>query len=126
MSIELLNTDNAPAAVGPYSQAAKVGNLLFISGQIPLVPETGELITDDIKNATRRSLDNLKAILENAGSSLDKVIKATIFVTNIDDFGAVNEVYSEYFANHKPARSFIQVAGLPKGATVEIELIALV
>lgn len=126
MSIELLNTDNAPAAVGPYSQAAKVGNLLFTSGQIPLVPETGELITDDIEKATRRSLDNLKAVLENAGSSFDKVIKATIFITDMNDFGKINEVYGEYFANHKPARSCVQVAALPKGATVEIELIALV
>lgn len=123
--VKTLHTDKAPAAVGPYSQATEVNGFIFTSGQLPLVPETGELITDDIKKATARSLDNIKAILEEVGSSLDKVVKVNIFLDDINDFAAVNEVYSEYFKNHKPARSCVEVAKLPKGGLLEIEAIAV-
>lgn len=124
MSIKLTHTDKAPAAIGPYSQAAIVGNIIFTSGQIPLVPETGELVTDDIKKATRQSLENVKTILETSGSSLNKIAKVNIFISDMENFAAVNEVYSEYFNEHKPARSCVEVARLPKDSLVEIEAIA--
>lgn len=117
------HTDKAPAAVGPYVQAIGTEEFVFTSGQIPLNPETGELVTE-ISAAARQSLNNIKAILEEAGSSLDKVIKCTVFLADINDFAAVNEVYKEFFNDHKPARSAIQVAALPLGAAVEIEAIA--
>ena len=123
--VKTLHTDKAPAAVGPYSQATEVNGFIFTSGQLPLVPETGELISDDIKKATARSLDNIKAILEEAGSSLDKVLKVNIFLDDVNDFAAVNEVYAEYFTEHKPARSCVEVANLPKKALIEIEAIAV-
>ncbi len=123
MSLKLLATEKAPAAVGPYSQGVQVGNLVFTSGQLPLVPGTGELISD-IEKATRQSLDNVKAILEAAGTSLEKVIKVTIFVADINDFAKINEIYAEYFSNHKPARSLVEVSNLPKGGVIEIEAIA--
>ena len=117
------HTDKAPAAVGPYVQAIGTEEFVFTSGQIPLNPETGELVTE-ISAAARQSLNNIKAILEEAGSSLDKVIKCTVFLADINDFAAVNEVYKEFFDEHKPARSAIQVAALPLGAPLEIEAIA--
>lgn len=117
------HTDKAPAAVGPYVQAIGTEEFVFTSGQIPLNPETGELVTE-ISAAARQSLNNIKAILEEAGSSIDKVIKCTVFLADINDFAAVNEVYKEFFSDHKPARSAIQVAALPLGASVEIEAIA--
>ncbi|MFO3717924.1 RidA family protein [Anaerococcus sp. ENR1011] len=117
------HTDKAPAAVGPYVQAIGTEEFVFTSGQIPLNPETGELVTE-ISAAARQSLNNIKAILEEAGSSIDKVIKCTVFLADINDFAAVNEVYKEFFNDHKPARSAIQVAALPLGASVEIEAIA--
>ena len=120
-----ISTVNAPAAVGPYSQAIKVGDLIFTSGQLALDPATGELVNDEIEKATRRSLDNVKAILDDAGSSLEKVVKATIFLSDMGNFGKVNEVYAEYFSDHKPARSCIEVAKLPKDALIEIEVVAL-
>lgn len=123
MSLKLVATEKAPAAVGPYSQGVQVGNLVFTSGQLPLVPGTGELISD-IEKATRQSLDNVKAILEAAGTSLEKVIKVTIFVADINDFAKINEIYAEYFSNHKPARSLVEVSNLPKGGVIEIEAIA--
>lgn len=123
MSLKLVATEKAPAAVGPYSQGVQVGNLVFTSGQIPLVPETGELISD-IEKATRQSLDNVKAILEEAGTSLEKVVKVNIFVADINDFGKINEIYAEYFSNHKPARSLVEVSNIPKGGVIEIEAIA--
>jgi len=122
----IVSTPKAPGAVGPYSQAVKVGNFLFTSGQIPLDPATGELVTGDVKKATERSLENLKAVLEEAGSSFDKVVKTTVFIADMNDFAAVNEVYAKYFTKDMPARSCVQVARLPKDALVEIELIALV
>ena len=119
----IVYTDNAPQAIGPYVQAQIIGDLVFTSGQIPLVPATGELITE-IKAATKQSLENVKAILEEAGSSLDKVVKTVVFIKNMDDFALVNEVYGEYFVNNKPARSCVEVARLPKDALIEIEAIA--
>jgi len=124
MEKQIISTTNAPGAVGPYSQGVKVGNLVFTSGQIPLDPANGELVGGDVKKATERSLENVKAILEAAGTSLDKVIKTTVFVKNMSDFAAVNEVYAKYFQKDMPARSCVQVV-LPKDALVEIEVIAL-
>lgn len=123
MEKKIVYTDNAPQAIGPYVQAQIIGDLVFTSGQIPLVPATGELITE-IKAATKQSLENVKAILEEAGSSLDKVVKTVVFIKNMDDFALVNEVYGEYFVNNKPARSCVEVARLPKDALIEIEAIA--
>ena len=120
-----INTNDAPKAVGAYVQGIATDSLVFTSGQLPLVPETGELISDDIKKATARSLDNIKTILEEAGSSMEKVVKVNIFLDDVNDFGAVNEVYAEYFTNHKPARSCVEVAKLPKGGLLEIEAIAV-
>ena len=124
MSIEFIKTDKAPAAVGPYSQAIEVDGFIFTSGQLPIDPETGELVQGDIKEATKRSLDNVVAILEEAGSSLENIIKVTIFLDDINDFGQVNEVYGEYFSDHKPARSCIEVAKIPLDGDIEIEVIA--
>lgn len=126
MEKEIINTKKAPAAIGPYSQAIKAGNLVFTSGQIPINPETGELVNDDIKKATERSLENVKAILEEAGTCLDKVIKTVVFVKDMNDFAAVNEVYGKYFTSNQPARSCVEVGRLPKDALVEIEVVALV
>ncbi|MEF9935272.1 MAG: RidA family protein [Clostridium sp.] len=125
MSKKIINTSNAPAAIGPYSQAVKVGDMLFTSGQIPLDPATGELVNSNIEEATRRALDNLKAIVEAGGSSLDKVIKTTVFLKDMDDFVVVNGIYAEYFTVEMPARSAVQVARLPKDSLIEIEAIAL-
>ncbi|OAA83487.1 RidA family protein [Clostridium ljungdahlii] len=125
MEKEIISTKKAPGAVGPYSQAVKVGNFLFTSGQIPLDPSTGELVSSDIKKATERSLENIKALLEEAGTSFDKVIKTTVYVKNMSDFAAVNEVYAKYFKKDMPARSCVEVK-LPKDALVEVEVIALV
>jgi len=126
MEKQIINTTNAPAAIGPYSQAVKVGNLLYTSGQIPLNPATGELVIGDVKKATERSMENVKAILEAAGTSLDKVVKTVVFIKDMNDFAAVNEVYGSYFASNPPARSCVEVARLPKDVQVEIEVIAIV
>lgn len=120
---EIIFTEKAPAAIGPYSQGNKIGELIFTSGQLPLNPETGELY-DEITKATKQSLENLKAVIEAGGSSLDKVIKVVIFLKDMEDFAKVNEVYSEYFKENSPARSCVQVARLPKDALIEIEAIA--
>jgi 2-iminobutanoate/2-iminopropanoate deaminase len=126
MEKEIICTKNAPGAIGPYSQAVKIGNMIFTSGQLPLNPENGELISDDIKKAAQRSLLNLKAILEAAGSSLDKAVKSVVFVKDMNDFAAINEVYAEFFTENQPARSCVQVAKLPKDALLEIELVAFI
>ena len=123
MEKEIVYTDNSPQAIWPYVQAQVIGDFVFTSGQIPLVPATGELVTE-IKAATKQSLENVKAILEEAGSSLDKVVKTVVFIKNMDDFALVNEVYGQYFVNNKPARSCVEVARLPKDALIEIEAIA--
>jgi len=125
MALEILSTEKAPAAVGPYSQGVKGGNTIYVSGQLPINPATGELVTGDIQKATRQSLDNVKAILESVGATLENVVKVSVFVADINDFGKINEVYAEYFSNHKPARSLVQVAALPKGGDIEIEAIAV-
>lgn len=124
MNKEVIFTEKAPKAIGPYSQAQKVGDLLFTSGQIPLNPSTGELVTE-IKAATKQSLENIKAILEAAGTSLENVVKTVVYIKNMNDFGDVNEVYGEYFKENAPARSCVEVARLPKDALVEIEVIAI-
>lgn len=120
---KIINTEHAPAAIGPYSQGVIVGDLIYTSGQLPLNPETKVLETE-IKAATKQSLENCKAILENAGSSIDKVFKTTVFVKDLNDFVAVNEVYGTYFNENPPARSCVQVAKLPMDAPIEIEVIA--
>jgi 2-iminobutanoate/2-iminopropanoate deaminase len=124
LKIKIINSKKAPAAIGPYSQALIVDKLIFCSGQIGIDPKTSNLV-QGIENQTKQILENLKNILEEAGSSLDKVIKTTIFLTNINDFQKVNEIYGQYFSFHKPARSTVCVASLPKGALIEIEAIAL-
>lgn len=118
-----IETNKAPEALGPYSQGMEVDGYIFTSGQIPADPATGDLKAD-IKEATKQSMENIKAILEEAGSSLDKVIKTTIYLTNMKAFGDVNEVYGTYFTDHKPARSCVEVLSLPKGSLIEIEAIA--
>jgi 2-iminobutanoate/2-iminopropanoate deaminase len=123
---ESISTDKAPKAIGPYEQAIKIGDFVYTAGQIPLDPQTGNLIAGTIAEQTRQVLENLKAVLEAAGSSLDKVIKATVFLKNMADFAALNEVYGEYLGKAKPARSTVAVADLPRGALVEIDLIAII
>lgn len=125
MNKTVIMTKNAPAAIGPYSQGIRTGNLIFTSGQLPMNPLTGELITD-IKAAARQSLENVKAILETAGTSMDNAVKVTVFLKDMNDFAAVNEVYSEYFKNNAPARSAVQVAKLPKDGVIEIEAVAVI
>lgn len=119
----IVSTDKAPKAIGPYSQAVQAGDFLYVSGQIPVDPKTGE-IPDDIASQAKRSLENLKAILEAAGYLLSDVVKTTVFSTDINDFAEVNAVYSEYFPKEAPARSFVAVKDLPKGVKIEIEAVA--
>lgn len=119
----IIKTDKAPKAIGPYSQAIKSGNILFISGQVPINPATGE-ITGDIKAQTRQVLENLKSILLAAGASPADVVKTTVFLKNLDDFNSMNEIYREYFSEDAPARSTIEVSRIPRGALIEIEAIA--
>jgi 2-iminobutanoate/2-iminopropanoate deaminase len=121
-----ISTDTAPRAIGPYSQAIVAGGLVFCSGQIALDPQTGELVgASDVRAQTKRVMDNLLAVLDAAGSSLDRVVKTTIYLTDLADFGAVNDIYGAYFSGPHPARATIEVAGLPKGALVEIDAIAI-
>ena len=119
-----ISTTNAPAAIGPYSQAISVGELVFVSGQLPIDPATGAFAEGGIKELTRQSLTNMKAILEEAGTSMANVLKTTVFLADMNDFAAMNEVYAEFFAAPFPARSAVAVKTLPKGALVEIECIA--
>ncbi|OGQ84696.1 MAG: reactive intermediate/imine deaminase [Deltaproteobacteria bacterium RIFCSPLOWO2_12_FULL_60_19] len=125
MNRTAISTDGAPKAIGPYEQAMRVDGLVFTAGQIPLDPKTGNLVEGGIVPQTRRVLENLKAVLAAGGSSLDRVVKATVFLKNMSDFPAMNEVYAEYFGGSKPARSTVAVTELPRGALVEIDLIAL-
>ncbi len=123
-----ISTNDAPAAIGPYSQAIAAGELVFCSGQIPLDPATGALVDGDVRAQTRQALENLRAVLTAAGSSLDAVVKTTVFLVTMDDFAVMNEVYADFFAgegNEPPARSTIAVAELPRGARVEVEATAL-
>jgi len=124
MKLEIVSTDTAPAAIGPYSQAVKCGNLLFCSGQIPLDPATGEMIGGTITQQAERVMENIAAVLATAGIGFNDVIKSTIFLVDMADFAAVNEVYGSRFTAHKPARSTVAVAMLPRGALLEIEIIA--
>lgn len=119
-----ITTDRAPAAVGPYSQAVVDGERVYSSGQIPIDPETGKLVSGDISSQTHQVLKNLQAVLQAAGSGLDLVSKCTVFVTDLADFAAINQVYASYFPEQPPARSTVQVAALPLGASIEIEAIA--
>ena len=126
MKKNIIATTNAPAAIGPYSQAIDCGSLLITSGQIPIDPATGNLVEGDITAQTRQSLTNVKAILEKAGSGMDKVIKTTVFLSDMNNFAAMNAVYAEFFTEgNYPARSAVEVGALPKGALVEIETICL-
>jgi 2-iminobutanoate/2-iminopropanoate deaminase len=121
---KIISTKEAPAAIGPYSQAVRSGSFLFCSGQIPLDPKSGQIVAGDITAQTRRVLDNIAAVLRAEGLTFDNVVKTTIFLTNLGDFQKVNEIYGSYFEQNPPARSTVQVAALPKGANVEIEVIA--
>jgi 2-iminobutanoate/2-iminopropanoate deaminase len=121
---KIISTNEAPAAIGHYSQAVRSGSFLFCSGQIPLDPKSGQIVAGDITAQTRRVLDNIAAVLRAEGLSFDHVVKTTIFLTNLGDFQTVNEIYGSYFKQNPPARSTVQVAALPKGANVEIEVIA--
>ena len=123
---ETISTENAPGAIGPYSQAVKAGNMVFCSGQIPIDPATGEFISSDVAEQTRQVLKNLNAVLEAAGSNLNNVIKTTVFLADMNDFTAMNEIYAEFFNENKPARATVQAARLPRDARVEIECIAVI
>jgi 2-iminobutanoate/2-iminopropanoate deaminase len=124
MAERAIATDRAPRAIGPYSQAIIAGDLMFLSGQIPLDPATGELVSGSIEEETQRVMQNLRAVLEAAGSSFEHVVKTTIYLVDLADFAAVNGVYAGFFGGVPPARATVQVAGLPKGARVEIDAIA--
>ncbi len=123
-SKQIIKPAGSPKAVGPYNHAIRVGDFLFCAGQIPIEPATGNLVVGDIKTQTERVLENIKAILDDQGLTFENVIKSTVFMVNLADFAAMNEVYGKYFAKDFPARSTIQVAALPKGASVEIEVVA--
>lgn len=122
---EIIRTEDAPQAIGPYSQAIRAGGFVFASGQIPLDPKTGELVAGGISEQTEQVLRNLSAVLEAAATSLDRVVKTTVFLADMSEFAAMNEVYGRYFKGDAPARSTIEAAALPRGARVEIEAIAL-
>lgn len=124
MKLEILSTDTAPAAIGPYSQAVKCGNMLFCSGQIPLDPLSGELVGGDITTQAEQVMNNIAAVLSAAGVGFDDVVKTTIYLVDMADFAAVNDVYGRRFAAHKPARSTVAVKSLPRAAMLEIEVVA--
>lgn len=126
MKRKVIQSEKAPKAIGPYSQAIQAGNLLFLSGQIPIDPKTGELIEGDIRQQTRQALENIKGILESQRLRMEDVVKATLFLKEMGNFNQVNEVYATYFLSFPPARSTVEVAKLPKNAEIEIEAIALI
>ena len=126
MSRQVVQTDNAPQAVGPYSQATRTGQLVFTAGQLPMDPDTGQLVKGDIRDQTRQSLQNLQSVLEAAESGLETVMKTTVFLQDMAEFKLMNDVYAEFFSENPPARSTVEVAALPLGARIEIEAIALV
>jgi 2-iminobutanoate/2-iminopropanoate deaminase len=122
----VVNTSNAPAPIGPYSQAIAAGNLLFVSGQIPMDPATGQLVDENIKAETKQVMDNIAAILHSAGLDFPAIVKTSIFLTDMNNFAQVNEVYGTYFVSHFPARETVEVSALPKNVNVEISVIALI
>ena len=126
MSLNLLATKKAPGAIGPYSQGVKAGNIIYTSAQLPFILETGELLTSDIQEETRLCLEYLKAILEEGGASLNDVVKVNVYITDMNDFGLVNEVYGKFFTDHKPARCCVEVSKLAKGANIEIDAVAII
>lgn len=123
--MKVINTEKAPAALGPYSQAIEVKGTLYVSGQIPFIPETMTCVSDDVQEQTKQSLENVKAILEDAGYTLNDVVKAGVFIKDMNDFPLINEIYAQYFSENKPARACVEVARLPKDVKVEIEVIAV-
>lgn len=126
MALNFLATEKAPGAVGPYSQGTKSGNIIFTSGQLPVDPKTGELSKGDIQKETRLCLENMKAVVEAGGGTIKNIAKVTVFVTDMNNFSSINEVYADFFKDHKPARSLVEVARLPKDADIEIEGIAII
>lgn len=126
MTKTVIHTDQAPKAIGPYSQAIKAGSLLFISGQIALDPVTGNTIFDDIRAETLQAMKNLEAILKAAGASMEHIVKATLYISDMKDFPIINEIYEQFFPNNPPARACVEVSALPKGANFEIEAIAMI
>lgn len=124
--LERIHTEGAPEAIGPYSQAMRIGELVFTAGQIPLEPGTMELVDGDVAAQTERVLDSLRAILEEAGSGLERVLKTTVYLADMNDFAAMNEVYGRFFSSHRPARSTVEVSRLPKDVRVEIDAVAAV
>ena len=122
---KIINTSNAPGAIGPYSQAVEVNGTLYVSGQIPFVPATMQIISDDVKAQTKQSLENVKAIVEAAGYTMKDIVKATVFIKDMNDFTAINEVYAQYLGDIKPARACVEVARLPRDVKIEIEVIAV-
>ncbi|HCA58180.1 MAG TPA: reactive intermediate/imine deaminase [Blastocatellia bacterium] len=124
--MKVISTENAPGAIGPYSQAIVANGMVFCSGQIPIDPTTGEFVSEDVSEQTEQVFKNLAAVLEAAGASLESVVKTTVFLADMNDFAAMNEVYGRYFVTNKPARATVQAARLPRDARVEIECIALV
>ena len=123
--MNVINTEKAPAALGPYSQAIEVNGTLYVSGQIPFIPQTMTCVSDDVQEQTKQSLENVKAILEEAGYTLNDVVKAGVFIKDMNDFPLINEIYAQYFSENKPARACVEVARLPKDVKVEIEVIAV-
>ncbi len=126
MNKEIVSTENAPGAIGPYSQAIKAGGMVFCSGQIPIDPATGNFVSDVVSEQTEQVLKNLSEVLKAAGTSLDSVVKTTVFLADMNDFAEMNEVYSQFFSDNKPARATVQAARLPRDAKVEIDCIAVV
>jgi len=126
MNKEIVSTDNAPGAIGPYSQGIKAGGMVFCSGQIPIDPATGNFVSEVVSEQTEQVLKNLSEVLKAAGTSLDNVVKTTVFLADMNDFAEMNEVYSQFFSDNKPARATVQAARLPRDAKVEIECIAVV
>lgn len=122
--MDYVATNDAPKAIGPYSQAVKANGIVYTSGQIPLDPGTGDLVQGDFDTQVKRVFENLKAVLAEAGSDFSRVLKATVYLTSMSDFAAMNAIYASYFGDHKPARTTVAVAALPKGAPIEIDLIA--
>ncbi|MCR5627565.1 MAG: RidA family protein [Lachnospiraceae bacterium] len=123
--MNVIKTDRAPAAIGPYSQAIDLGNMVFTSGVIPVIPETGAIVEGGVEEQAKRALTNLKNLVEDSGSSMDRVVKTTVFIKNMDDFSKINEIYATYFTSTLPARSCVEVARLPKDVLLEIEAIAV-